>query len=67
MSEGGDEYIMCFRPTLFRGDSLRQGPEYCRYVRIEAGEGRELTRTGLLSVSIANILDEKLQPLSEMR
>ena len=67
MSEDGDEYIICFRPTLFRGDSLRQSPGYCQYVRIEAGEAREMARSGLLPVSIANILDEKLRPLSEMR
>jgi hypothetical protein len=64
MSEDGDEYIMCFRPTVFSEDPQNQ--RTCLYVRIETGEARELTRTGLLTESIANILDEKLQPLSQM-
>jgi hypothetical protein len=65
LSEEGDEYIMCFRPTVFRDDPQNQ--RACQYVRIQTGEARELTRTRLFAVSIANILDEKLQPLSRMR
>jgi hypothetical protein len=64
MSEDGDAFIMCFRPKVFSEDPQNQ--RVCQYVRIETGEARELTRTGLLTESIANILDEKLQPLSGM-
>ena len=64
MSGEGDEYIMCFRPTTPREDA--QNRLACQYVRIETAEARELTRTGLLPVSIDNILDEKLQSLSQM-
>jgi hypothetical protein len=60
----GDEYIMCFRPTTTPDDAENRWA--CQYARIETVEARELRRTGLLTVSIANILDEKLQPLTQM-
>jgi hypothetical protein len=62
LSTEGDEYILCFRPLVFCEDPQNQS--VCRYVRIGIGEAAELTRTGLLTVSVANILDETLEPLS---
>ena len=65
MNEDRDEYILCFRPKVFSDDPENQ--RVCQYVRIQIAEARELTRAGLLTESIANILDEKLQPLSQVR
>ncbi len=62
LNDEGDEYILCFRPLVFREDPQNQS--VCQYVRIGIGEAGELTRTGLLTVSVANILDEKLGPLN---
>ncbi len=65
LNEKGDEYIMCFRPTVFHEDPRNQ--RACQYERIRIGEARELSRIGLLTESVANILDEKLQLLSQLR
>jgi hypothetical protein len=61
LNEDDTEYVMCFRPLTVSEDL--QGPSACRYLRIEIAEAREMTRTGLLPVSVANILDEQLRPL----
>jgi hypothetical protein len=65
LSDERDEYILCFRPLVFREDPRNQS--VCRYIRIEIGEAKDLTRTGLLTVSVANILDEKLGPLNQIK
>jgi len=65
LSEDEDEYITRFRPAIFGDDPQNQ--RACQYVRIEIAEARELTRSGLLTISIANVLDEKLGPLGQVR
>ena len=55
------EYVMCFRPLTVNEDL--QSRSACRYLRIELAEAAEMIRTGLLPISVANILDEQLRPL----
>ena len=45
LSDERDEYILCFRPPVFREDLQNQS--VCRHVEIGVGEARELTRAGL--------------------
>jgi hypothetical protein len=58
----GDEYFLCFRPLEPQKALLT--PTGCCYVTIGIGEAVELIRAGLLTISIANILDEKLPRLT---
>jgi len=58
------EYTVCFRPS---GASPESPDRYvCRYLTVGAGEARQMLRAGLLTVSVANTLDEELRPLSLM-
>jgi len=62
--EDKGEYTVCFRPL---GGSPQSPDRYaCRYLTIGFGEAREMLRAGLLTVSVANTLEEELQPLSLM-
>ena len=61
LNEDGDQYWACFRPVTVVEDSGSLSP--CRYVRIEITEAREIKQTGLLPLSVANLLDEQLRPL----
>jgi hypothetical protein len=62
LHEETDEYVVCFRPIRTSVDSVSRYA--CRYLRMEISEAREIIRAGMLPVSVANLLDEQLPPLS---
>jgi hypothetical protein len=62
LNEDDTEYVMCFRTLTVSKDP--QSPPDCRYLRIEIAEARGMIRTGLLPISVANILEEQLRPLA---
>jgi len=58
------EYTVCFRPS---GASPESPDRYaCGYLTIDADEARQMLRAGLLTVSVADTLEEELCPLSLM-
>jgi hypothetical protein len=59
--EDKDEYTVCFRPLFLSPESPNRYA--CRYVTMEIGEAKESIRAGMLTASIANVLDEELRPL----
>jgi hypothetical protein len=61
LNEEDTEYILCFRPLTVSEDL--ESRLACRYLRVEISEAREMIRTGLLPISVANILDEQLGSL----
>jgi hypothetical protein len=63
--EESGEYVACFRPLNANLDS--EARSAYRYLTMGMAEVREMTRTGLLPISLSIILDEELHPLGLMR